>query len=174
MAANADIIMTITDDGTDLTMTATGTYDNTGLPAGFSVSLGTTAIVGPNQCCYGWETGVTAQNYSATYSGSLTGTSNALAADLVSTMNPFFFWHASNRIVFKQGAALVGSVNESATWFGVTLASLGMVAGESIQVTWGGNTAIIQTFAISVPEPGTIALLGIGLLSMGIARRRKA
>lgn len=174
MVANGDIIMTITDDGTDLTMLATGTYDNVGLAVVGTTFLGVSAIVGPDQCCYGWETGQdNSVNYAASYSGSLTGTANALFADVVSTTNPFWFWHLAGRITFQSGAPLVGSVNESATFFGTTLASLGMVAGESIQVSWGDNIATIQTFA-AVPEPGTLALLGIGLFGMGLSRRKKA
>lgn len=37
-----------------------------------------------------------------------------------------------------------------------------------------GSVDNIRTDAVAVPEPGTLALLGIGLFGMGLARRRKA
>lgn len=170
MAANADIIMTISDDGTDLTMTAIGTYDNTGLVDLSDVQLGVNAMIGTAQCCHGWDTGLPSLAYFANYSGSLTGTASTFPtpANVVATTNPFWFWHNSDRIVFQTGSPLIGSVNESATWNGLTLSSLGMVAGESVAVTWGNNKGTIQTSASTptIPEPSTMILFGSGLAGL--------
>ncbi len=44
------------------------------------------------------------------------------------------------------------------------------------QITWSGDVEITSNpgSVASVPEPGTIALLGLGLLGLGISRKRKA
>ena len=46
---------------------------------------------------------------------------------------------------------------------------------ESYQFASGGGQGLIRTWAVAtrVPEPGTLALFGLGLAAMGLARRRK-
>ncbi len=47
---------------------------------------------------------------------------------------------------------------------------LGAPFFSSETLVWGGSVA---SYVVSVPEPGTLALLGIGLFGMGLARRNK-
>jgi len=105
-----------------------------------------------------------------------------------------------NGVTFDLGT-LVGRIASGATDFtgvsttlfdGVTLTS-SSVAGAALDLntcaavacvaSWSGipgvtdnNMLVIQPNAVSratVPEPGTLALLGIGLAGMGMARRKK-
>ena len=70
-------------------------------------------------------------------------------------------------------APVFGSVDEFAVFQGVTLASLGMVLGETVTVSWGnGGLNERGTINTLVPAPGAMALLGVaGFVSR---RRRRA
>jgi len=50
------------------------------------------------------------------------------------------------------------------------------LTGDFLFSTFGGGNHIVQVtgFNSSVPEPGTIAMLGLGVIGLGIARRRRA
>jgi hypothetical protein len=174
MSANADITMNIWDDGTDLYMSATGDYDMTNATPNSSNFLGVNAVMWADTGLFGWESGgtdETSQVFAATYTGSLTATSDLYPADSVSTTNPFFFANLLGQIYFESTASLIGSVDELAIFNGYTLASLGMVSGETISVSWGNGGfnegATINT--LPIPAPGALALLGLA----GIATRRR-
>jgi hypothetical protein len=169
--ADAEIIMTIGDDGTDLTMTATGSYDLSLLePSASTLFLGINASVGPSKSTFGWDTGGEddPQEYSVEFIGSFTGTGFANGATSTTGTSPFFFYGPGGLISLPAGAPQIGEVNETAVFEGVTLASLGMVAGETINVVWEGDSAIIQT----IPAPASVGLLALVSGGIYFARRR--
>jgi MYXO-CTERM domain-containing protein len=176
MSANADITMNIWDDGVNLYMSATGTYDMTNATSSNSYAgLGANALMWASTEAYGWETwgtDETSQGFVATYTGLLTGGDSSPTATTVSTTNPFFFANLSSEIYFESTASLTGSVDELAIFSGATLASLGMVAGETVIVSWG-NGGLDEGGTINVlgaiPAPGALALLGLA----GLATRRR-
>jgi MYXO-CTERM domain-containing protein len=177
LATNASygaFILSITDDGTDLTMKATGSYDLTGIGSAGGLQLGVNAAVAPaiSGGLYGWESEPNTKYVPVAFSGNLTGTSNALTADFVSTTTPFNLNIGNNAIYLPTTASLTGTFDNIAIFEGVTLASLGMVAGETINVTWQGDSAIITTVNTPEPATATLALLGLGGLMM--RRRRDA
>ena len=68
------------------------------------------------------------------------------------------------------------SESTNSTWFAVSRPSLTVVSGETITLSFTGNSGsaahIDQVSFVSVPEPATIMLLGIGAAGVVIKRRR--
>jgi hypothetical protein len=176
----ADIVMNIWDDGTNLYMSAAGTYDMTNAASAATFSgLGVNAAVGPTFPLYGWETdlGGGSLGFAATFSGVLSGAVDVFPATSTTTTTPFFFSSFTNELYFASGASLTGSVNEFAIFNGVTLASLGMVAGQTVTASWGtggiNERGSISTIA-AVPEPATTLIFGsMCLLGLFGNRRRR-
>lgn len=171
------VIINISDDGTNLTMSATGDYDLTNAtpnPSGTS-GLSAAIIIPGSTGLYGWNTGGQIPLYLATFSGTLSG--NRVNFSSSSTTNPFFFSGMQQSAAFTGG--LTGSVNESATLFNNTLADFGFVAGQSISVSWGNGgvneRGTVNVLSNAVPEPSTFTLLGLagagGLLALRLRRR---
>lgn len=178
--ACGEIVMTITDDGTDLTMQAVGDYDFSGLVS-ISDALGKEAVIGPalNGGTFGWETGGPSIAYSVAFSGGLTGSRAAINPSAMRNSIPFYFNIGNGTIHFASGASAAppsGTVNETAVFSGMTLATLGMVAGETIEVTFetgdgGLDQVVVATITTaSVPEPSSMILFGMAGL---VAWRRR-
>jgi len=70
-------------------------------------------------------------------------------------------------------AALFGGASDTVTglgWGNGIVHSEGLITSSDIDVT---GFSIAGYVGVSVPEPSTLALLGIGLFVMGLSRRRK-
>jgi hypothetical protein len=69
------------------------------------------------------------------------------------------------------GQALVNTL----TFTNRSFSSLGVTAGDYVYTLAGsGDTVTIRFQRTAVPEPGTLALLGLGLAGLGLSRRRNA
>jgi len=175
--AKGGIVMTLTDDGTNLTMRATGTYDVSSLTATADIDLIVNAAFAPplDGGLYGWAVGGPTDRYAISFDGALTGLVGALPATSVSTNTPFIF--VGNSILFATGTSSTGTVDETAVFAGVSFADFGMLSGETITATWGdgdvGETATISTVtATAVPEPSSLLMFGIGVAALSVQRRR--
>jgi hypothetical protein len=173
--AKGEIFITISDDGSDLTMRATGSYDISALTPAVNpfAFLGINATVAPSvyDGIYGWETGPCVA-YTVSFSDSLTGTVQTDAASSVTTDTPFFFvvnYFGSSYFVLSTGTPTFGTVDETAVFENETIASLGMVVGESVTASWAGDSATIQV----VPEPATVGLMVLGGCTVLFRKRKR-
>ena len=199
-AAYADIIFTFEETGGTVIMTSAGVLDTnnlivSGLPDGWGgtgtehngaegdidIMGGTT--FGSVDINYGFSVGTDAS--AITNTGGIGGPFAFSNFDaLVSAGSKSFTTYAGFsgplRLagVGMRSADIVGGLwtpDQNWTYVaGTTFAALGLNIGTyAVSDLITGETITIQIGAVSVPEPGTLALLSIGLFSMGLARRRK-
>ena len=168
-AVNADLLtFDFAEVGGNVVMTGAGSIDLSGIGSASCTSTsrgpevsGAIGFVftGPGAYCFTSATGGIADIAFGT-GGITTGAS--VSGDVMG------FWAFNDIFYTPVGYVSQSLLSSTATWAGASFASLGLTAG-TYEYTVGQNT-----FRVRVPEPGTLGLLGLGLLLVGARRKAKA
>jgi len=152
-AASAEVTVNIWDDGTDLYMSASGDYDFSGATEQTTFSgMGLPAVCWPtfipgNPCgpgLFGWETdlGNASVGYVASFDAPLTATLDSPPEIFVDGgANPIMIVQFNCEVYRSTDSPVAGTTESLAIFGGATVASMGMVIGETQTCTWGGGGA---------------------------------
>lgn len=186
--AQAGLVVTINESGSNLVMSyGAGTLDTTGLTnfgnfngcGSLFTGLGVLIGGGADDLCSGFRGNIAVTQSSGWTLGSgqaawssIVGAGGLIASTNYGGGGPSIF------IGNDQGAPIVGLnaiSGVSGTVNGASFASTGLTAGQFIEFSWGTDSLRFTTVAANaVPEPTTLALVGLALAGVGLARRRRA
>jgi len=175
MAANADLILNITNSGSgntlwEMTGSTTAIGDQSSANGFWPQFEGLTAVNTSLGC-------INIVSGSGTLSTTTSGTRNLNDACVYANSG------ASDYITPRTSSAFAWSIGDTLTWSGnMVVAAAYSVFNPGTYVTQQSiyqgavpqfSRVVVNIGPVSVPEPGTLALFGIGLFGVGLTRRRK-
>jgi hypothetical protein len=176
--AEASVIIDITQSGSDVVATGSGSIDTSNTSALtflMNIAVGSGIYSGYDGA---GELGLGPTSFNTDiYTGSITGPalgSGALIYASSGAGDAFVLDPGDGAIGVPTGYTSGAALSDSATWSGTTLTDLGLTPGTYVY-TWGSG-ANLDSVTVNVeaaPEPGSVFLLGIGGVALLLYCSRK-
>lgn len=172
--AQAAYIVTLAQEGSNVVATGSGTIDLAGLTLVYPTGVSDRALVFATAAFI--STGPASFTPIASYTGFIGPTNfgmgpltlaNSGSGDIVRISG------AVNELDVPQSYVSGNSLADTSTYDNQTFSSLGVTPGTYVYTFGSGANADSFTVQIGVPEPASLALLGTGLLGLGLITRRR-